>query len=85
MAQDPLPDKPGEEPMDTITSDPGGLGELPEPRTTYSTCMLLHNVLRILAADDCAIVTTTANVGPSVRAARDLLLALGIEPGMGEP
>jgi hypothetical protein len=46
--------------------------------------MLLHNVLAILAADDCAIVTTTANVVPAVRAARDLPPAFGIEPGMGE-
>jgi hypothetical protein len=47
--------------------------------------MLIRNVLRILAADDCAIVTTTANEGPAGRAARDLLLAFGIEPVMGEP
>lgn len=70
--------------MYTITSDPGGLGEPPEPRTTYSTCLLLHNVLRILAADDCDIVIAVANVGPAVRAPRDLLLAFGIEPDMGE-
>ena len=57
--------------------------DLPQPRPSYSTCMLLHNVLRILAADDCEIVVTTANVGPAVRAARHLL-ASGIEPGMGE-
>ncbi len=42
--------------------------------------MLLHNVLRILAAGDCEIVITTENV----RAARDLLRAFGIEPDMGE-
>jgi hypothetical protein len=57
----------------------------PQPRHSYSTCMLLHNVLRILAAGDCEIVITTANVGPTVMAARDLLLAFGIEPDMGEP
>jgi hypothetical protein len=42
--------------------------------------MLLHNVLRILAA----IVITSGNVNPAVRAARDLLLAFSIEPDMGE-
>jgi hypothetical protein len=46
--------------------------------------MLLHNVLRILAAGDCEIVITTENVSPAVRAARDLLCAFGIEPDMGE-
>ena len=57
----------------------------PQPRPSYSTCILLHNVLRILAADDWEIVITTANVGSAVRAARDLLLAFGIEPDVGEP
>ncbi len=52
----------------------------PQPRPSYSTCMLLHNGLRILAAGDCEIVITTENV----RAARDLLRAFGIEPDMGE-
>jgi hypothetical protein len=47
--------------------------------------MLLRNVLRILAADDCEIVITTANLGPAVRAVRDLLSAFSIEPEMGEP
>jgi len=56
----------------------------PQPRPSYSTCMLLHNVLRILAVDDCAIIITTANVSPAARAPRDLLLAFGIEPDMGE-
>jgi hypothetical protein len=59
--------------------------DLPQSRPSYSTCMLLHNVLKILAADDCEIVITTANAGTAVRAARDLLLAFSIEPGMGEP
>ncbi len=57
----------------------------PQPRPSYSTCILLHNVLRILAADDWEIVITTANVGSAVRAVRDLLLAFGIEPDVGEP
>jgi hypothetical protein len=57
----------------------------PEPRPSYSTYLLLHNVLRILAADDCEIVITTANVGPAVKAAKAMLLAFGIEPDMGEP
>jgi len=71
--------------MNTITSDPGQPGGPAGPRPAYSTYLLLHNVLRILAADDCEIVITTANVGPAVRAARDLLVAFGIEPDMGEP
>jgi hypothetical protein len=57
----------------------------PEPRPSYSTYLLLHNILRLLAADDCEITITTGNVGPAVQAARDLLLAFGIEPDMGEP
>jgi hypothetical protein len=60
-------------------------GEPPEPRPSYSTYLLLHNILRLPAADDCEIVITTENVGPAVKAARDLLRAFGIEPDMGEP
>lgn len=71
--------------MNTITSDPEVPGEPPGPRRSYSTYLLLHNVLRILAADDCEIVITTENVGPAVRAAGDRLRAFGIEPDMGEP
>ena len=47
--------------------------------------MPLHNILRLLAADHCEIVITTENVGSAVRAARDLVLAFGIEPDIGEP
>jgi hypothetical protein len=71
--------------MNTITSDPEVPGEPPRPRPSYSPYLLLHNVLRILAADDCEIVVTSENVGSAVRAARDLLRAFGIEPDMGEP
>jgi hypothetical protein len=63
---------------------PAELLDPPEPRPSYSTCLLLHNVLRILAADDCEIVITAENVGPAVGEARDLLVAFGIEPDMGE-
>jgi hypothetical protein len=56
----------------------------PQLRPSYNKCMLLHNVLKILAADDCEIAITAANVGTAVRAARDLLRAFGIEPDMGE-
>ena len=59
--------------MNTITSDLGQPGDPPAPRPTYSVYLLLHNILRLLAADDCEIVITTDNVGPAVRAARDLL------------
>jgi hypothetical protein len=56
----------------------------PQPRPSYSTRMLLHNVLRILVADDCEIVITAANAAPAVRVARDPLLAFGVERDMGE-
>jgi hypothetical protein len=51
---------------------PGELPEPSEPRLTYSTYLLLHNVLRILAADKCEIVITAGNVGPALQAAWDL-------------
>ncbi len=41
--------------------------------SSYSTYLLLHNILRLPAADDCEIVITAENVGPAVRAAQDLL------------
>ena len=69
--------------MNTITSDPGLPRGLSKPRPSYSTYLLLHNVLRILAADSCEIIITTENVSPAVRAAGDLLRAFGIEPGHG--
>jgi hypothetical protein len=64
---------------------PGEPLDPPEPRPSYSTYLLLHNVPRLLAVDDCEIVITTGNVGPAVRAARDLLVAFGVEADMGEP
>ncbi len=51
----------------------------PQPRPSYSTCMLLHNIPRLLATDDCEIVTTES-VSPAVKAARDLPRVFGIEP-----
>jgi len=69
--------------MNTITSDPEVPGEPPRPRPSYSAYLLLHNILRLLAADDCEIVVTAENVGSAVKAARDLLRAFGIEPDMG--
>jgi hypothetical protein len=57
----------------------------PEPRPFYCTYMLLHNVLRILAAESCGVVTTTENTCPTVRAAGDRLRTFGIESDMGEP
>ena len=57
----------------------------PDPRPSYSTCMLLRNVLRILAVESCEVVIATENVGPAVRAAGDLLRAFDIEPDMREP
>jgi hypothetical protein len=55
----------------------------PQPRPSYTTYLLLHNSLRLLAADDCEIVITTENVSPSVKAAGDLLCTFGIESGHG--
>jgi hypothetical protein len=55
------------------------------PRPSHSTCLLLHSILPLLAADDCEIVITIDNVGQAVKAARNLLRAFGIEPDMGEP
>ena len=67
---------------------PGEPLDPPEPRSSYSTYLLLHNVLRILAADNCEIVVTTENAGRAVKATRDLLRTFGIEPrhgGNGDP
>jgi hypothetical protein len=63
--------------MTTVTPDAGGS---PEPKPSYSPYLLLHNVLRILAADNCEITITTENVGPAMRAAKAMLLPFGIEP-----
>jgi hypothetical protein len=38
---------------------PGEPLDPPEPRPSYSIYLLLHNILRLLAADDCEIVTRT--------------------------
>ena len=56
----------------------------PDPRPSYSTCMLLHRrpVANILAVESCEVVITTENVGPAVEAAGDLLRAFDIEPDM---
>jgi hypothetical protein len=56
----------------------------PQPRPSYSINMLPHNVLRILAAGDCEIVIATDNVGPFVKAAKDMLHAFGVQPNPGE-
>ena len=71
--------------MNTITSDPGLPGGPSEPRPSYSTYFLLHNILRPLAADDCEIVINAENAGPAAKAARDMLRAFGIEPDREEP
>ena len=38
---------------------PGEPLDPPEPRPSYSIYLLLHNILRLLAADDCEIATRT--------------------------
>ena len=63
---------------------PGAPTDPLKPRPSHSIYVLLHNILRLLAADDCEIVLTE-NVGSAVKALRDLLRAFGIEPGMGSP
>jgi len=72
--------------MNTITGDPGQPGEPPSPRSTYSPYLLVHNVMRILAADGCEKISVTPeNSRQAVQAASDLLLALGVTPGREEP
>jgi hypothetical protein len=56
----------------------------PQPCPSCSTYLLLHKILRLLAADACEVIITTENVGTAVRAAGRLLRAF-IEPDMGEP
>jgi hypothetical protein len=76
---DPLPDQTGEDLMNTITSDPGLPGGPSEPRPSYSTRLLLHNILCPLAADDCEIVITAENARPVVKAAKDMLHAFAVQ------
>ncbi len=53
---------------------------------SYSPYLLVHNVMRVLAADGCGPVAVTAeNSGPAVQAATDLLRALGVTPDREEP
>ena len=60
--------------------------EPPEPRPTYSPYLLVHNVMRVLAADGCTPISITAENGRQpVKADADLLHALGVNPDRGEP
>jgi hypothetical protein len=43
--------------------------------------LLLHNALRILAAEGCRIAVTAGTMGAAVQAAESLLAAFGIESG----
>jgi hypothetical protein len=62
--------------MNTITSDPGQAGWPPWPRPAYSPCLLVHNVMRFLAADGCEKISVTAeNSGRAVKATSDLMEA----------
>jgi hypothetical protein len=56
-------------------------GDNPEttPRQTYSPYLLLHNVMRLLAADGCK-PRPCYDEAAAVQAARGMLKALGIEP-----
>ena len=72
--------------MNTITGDPGQPGEPPGPRPAYSPCLLVHTVMRILAADGREkISVTTENSGQAIEAASDLLRAFGLIPDREEP
>ena len=72
--------------MNTIISDPGQPGEPPGPCPAYSPYLPVHAVMRILAADGCETISvTTENSGRAVKAASDLLRALGVIPGRKEP
>jgi hypothetical protein len=48
--------------------------------STYDPYLLLHNVMRVLAADGCHPVLRYDADHAASNAARDLLRALGIEP-----
>jgi hypothetical protein len=55
-------------------------------RSTYSPYLLVHNVLRILAADGYEEISVTAeNSRQALKAASDLLCALGVTPDREEP
>jgi hypothetical protein len=54
----------------------------PEPRPIYSSYLLIHSVMRILAAGGCR-VRPSHDEAAAVQAARGMLTALGIEPDAG--
>jgi len=53
-------------------------------RRRYPVTLLLHNILRILAADGCQIAITTETMDAAVKAAESLFAAFGIESGDDE-
>jgi hypothetical protein len=67
--------------MTTVAAD---TGDSPEPQPSYSLYLLLHHTLKLLGAEGCKGVDVTSdNVGPLVKAAKDMLSAFGIQPGLG--
>jgi hypothetical protein len=67
--------------MNTIIGDPEVPGEPPSPRSIYSPYLLVHNVMRILAADGCEEISVAAeNSRRAVEAGSDLLRAFGVTP-----
>lgn len=59
---------------------------MPDESQSYSPYLLVHNVMRILAADGCEKISVTAeNSRQAVKAASDLLRALGVTPDREEP
>lgn len=53
-------------------------------RRSYPVALLLHNVLRVLAADGCRIAITSETMDAAVDAAECLLRAFGLEASEDE-
>ena len=72
--------------MNTTTGDPARPGGPSRPRPACPSCLPVHAVMRLLAADGCEKISVTAeNSGQAVKAASDHLRALGLIPGREEP
>ena len=59
-----------------MTTVAAGTGDSPEPQPSYSPYLPLHHTLKLLGAEGCKGVNVTSdNVGPLVKAAKDMLSA----------
>ena len=56
----------------------------PESRRSYPVSLLLHNIMRVLAADGCRVTVTGDGMDAAVKAGETLLTAFGIEAGDDE-